>query len=92
MTNKATLVALTDKELIWLEEYLDDYLKDNLEDEETQALYIKVRVALGEDKSEEEKRIKELVADVRRDREYDEEREKLFAKLKEKYYPTKKAT
>jgi hypothetical protein len=87
MNNKTTKVELTQGELVWLEEYLNDCLKDNVEDEETQAFYVKVSVALGEDKSEVEKRLEDWVADVRNVREYEAE----VNKLKEKYFPEEKA-
>ncbi len=87
MNNKTKQIELTQDELFWLEEYLADCLKDDLENEAVQAFYIKVKVALGGFRSAVEREIEQWVADFKRDREYEEE----LAKLKEKYYPKVKA-
>jgi len=87
MNNKTTNVELTQSQLVWLEEYLGDRLKDDVEDEETQAFYIKVEVALGRNRNEVEAEVKGWEASERHDRAYEAE----LAKLKEKYYPKEKA-
>jgi hypothetical protein len=87
MNNKTKLVELTRQELLGLEEWLGDNLREDPLDEETQGLYLKIRVALGEDRCEVENEINEWVSNEKQDKAYEEE----LAKLHEKYYPEEKA-
>ncbi len=87
MNNKTKLVELTQQELLGLEEWLGDNLKEDPLDEETQGLYIKVEVALGRNRNEVEAEVKGWEASEKHERAYEAE----LAKLKEKYYPKEKA-